>query len=61
MNPNLGSNSGMRIFEPRILGPNSGVEVFGPMFSNKKGPSKIHPQEIHRTKFTSRNSPQISG
>ena len=35
VNPNLGSNSGMRIFEPRILGPNSGVEFFGSMFSKK--------------------------
>ena len=34
VNPNLGSNSGMRIFETRILEPNSGVEFFSPMFSN---------------------------
>ena len=27
-NPNLGSNSGMRIFESRILGPNAGVRIF---------------------------------
>ena len=57
MNPNLGSNSGMRIFEPRILGSNSGVEFFGPMFSNKKSPlknspprnspPKIHIRKIH--------------
>ena len=48
VNPNFGSNSGMRIFEPRIWGPNCGVEFFGPMFSNKKSPLKNSP---------SRNSP----
>ena len=48
VNPNVGPNSGMRIFEPRILGPNSGVEFIGPMFSNKKSPLKNSP---------SRNSP----
>ena len=48
VNPNSGSNSGMRSFEPRILGPNSGVEFVGPMLSNKKSPLKNSP---------SRNSP----
>ena len=43
-NPNLGSDSGMRIF----------LIFVGPMLSNKKSPSKIHPQEIHRPKFTSK-------
>ena len=57
MNPNLGSNSGMRIFEPRILGPNSGVEFFGSIFSNKKStlgnsPSRNSPPKIHIKKFT---------
>ena len=57
VNPNLGSNSGMRIFEPRILGSNSGVEFFGPMFSNKKSPLKNSPPrnsppKIHIKKFT---------
>ena len=57
VNPNLGSNSGMRIFEPRILGPNSGVEFFGPVFSNKKSPlknspSRNSPPKIHIKKFT---------
>ena len=57
VNPNLGSNSGMRIFEPRILGPNSGVEFLGPMFSNKKSPlknssSRNSPPKIHIEKFT---------
>ena len=54
VNPNLGSNSGIRIFEPRILGPNSGVEFFGPMFSNKAAQNshpKIHPR-IRAEKFT---------
>ena len=32
VNLNLGSNSGMRIFEPRVLGPNPGVKYFGPIF-----------------------------
>ena len=49
VNPNSGSNSGMRIFEPRILGPSSRVEFFGPMFSKKKSPLK---------KFTAQNSHQ---
>ena len=57
MNPNLGSNSGMRIFESRILGPNSGVEFFGPVFSNKRSPlknspSRNSPPKIHIKKFT---------
>ena len=57
VNPNSGSNSGMRIFEPRISGPNSGVEFFGPMFSNKKrppknSPSRNSPPKIHIKKFT---------
>ena len=57
VNPNLGSNSGMRIFEPRLLGSNSGVEFFGPMFSNKKSPLKNSPPrnsppKIHIEKFT---------
>ena len=57
VNPNFGSNSGMRIFEPRILGPNSGVEFFGPLFSNKKSPLKNSPSrnsapKIHIKKFT---------
>ena len=47
VNPNLGSNSGMRIFEPCILGPNSGVEFFGPMFSNKRTLSRIPGRKIH--------------
>ena len=34
VNQNSGSNSGVRFFEPRILGPNSGVEFFA-RFSNK--------------------------
>ena len=58
---NLGSNSGMRIFEPRSVGPNCGVELFRSMFSDKKTPSKIHPQEIHRPKVTSKNSTQNWG
>ena len=61
VNPNLGSNSGMRIFEPRILGSNSGVEFFGPMFSNKKSPLKNSPPrnsppKIHIKKFGLKNS-----
>ena len=57
VNPNSTPNSGMRIFEPRILGPNSGVEFFGPMFSNKKSPLKNSPPrnsppKIHIKKFT---------
>ena len=54
VNPNSTPNSGMRIFEPRILGPNSGVEFFGPMFSNKKSP----PQKFTPKKFTAQNSHQ---
>ena len=57
VNPNSTPNSGMRIFEPRILGPNSGVDFFGPMFSNKKSPLKNSPPrnsppKIHIKKFT---------
>ena len=59
VNPNLGSNSGMRIFEPRILGPNSGVEFFGPMFPIKRAPSKIHPQEIHRPNSHQKFAPEF--
>ena len=56
-NPNSGSNSGVRIFEPRILGPNSGVEFIRPMFSNEKSPlknspSRNSPPKIHIKKFT---------
>ena len=67
--PNSTPNSGMRIFEPRILGPNSGVEFFGPMFSNKKSPLKNSPPrnsppKIHIKKFTPefglKNSHRIS-
>ena len=54
LNPNSTPNSGMRIFEPRILGPNSGVEFFGPMFSNEKSPL----QKFTLKKFTARNSHQ---
>ena len=53
-NPNLGSNSGMRILESRILGPNSGVEFFGPVFSEKRSPLKNSPLK----KFTAQNSHQ---
>ena len=57
VNPNLGSNTGTRIFEPRILGSNSGVEFFGPVVSNKKSPLKNSPPRnsppiIHIKKFT---------
>ena len=57
VNPNVGSSSGMRIFEPRILEPNSGVEFLSPMFSNKKSPlenspSRNSPPKIHINKFT---------
>ena len=55
-NPNLGSNSGMRSFEPRILGSNSGVEFCGPMFSNKESPPP--PKKFTPKKFTSKNSHQ---
>ena len=54
MNPNFGSNSGMR-FWGRIVGSNFLVLCF-PI---DRAPSKIHPQEIHRPKFTSKNSPRI--
>ena len=44
-------------FWSRILGSNFLVLCF----PTKRAPSKIHPQEIHRPKFTSKNSPQNSG
>ena len=57
VNPNLGSNSGMQIFQPRILGPNSGVDFFWSYVSNKKSPlknspSRNSPPRIHIKKFT---------
>ena len=61
-NPNLDPNSGKRILGARILDPNSWVEFFEPVFSSKKSPPrKIHPQEIHLSKFTFQNSTQKSG
>ena len=44
-------------FRGRILGSN----FLALCFLIKRAPSKIHPQEIHRPKFTSENSPQNSG
>ena len=60
-NPNLGSNSGKRILGARILDPNSWVEFLSLSFPAKEAPRKIHPQEIHLSKFTFRNSTQKSG
>ena len=54
LNPNLGSNSGMQIFAPRILGPNSGVIFCCPMFSSKNNP----PQKITLKKFAAQKSHQ---
>ena len=59
--PNLGSNSGVRIFAPRIWGRILGSNFWALCFPIKRALSKIHPQEIHRPKFTSKNSPQNSG
>ena len=43
VNPKLGSNSGMRNFELRMLGLNSGVEVFAPVLFQYKDPLKNSP------------------
>ena len=50
---------GVEFWDTKI--PNFGVEIFAHIFPVKRAPSKSHPQEIHRTKFTSTNSTQNSG
>ena len=60
VNPNLGSNSGTRIFEPRIFGAEFRGRNFWPFFPIKRAPSKLDPEEIHRLKFISKNSTQNS-
>ena len=50
VNPNLGSNSGMRTFEPRIWGRILGSNFFGPALKNS--PSRNALPKNHIKKFT---------
>ena len=50
----------MQIFEPEFWGRIPGFNFLGLCFPMKRAPSKIHPQEIHRPKFTAKNPTQNS-
>ena len=61
----IGSNSGKRILDARILDPNSRVEFFDSVFSSKCGPQKNSPSrnsppKIHLPKFNPEIGPKNS-
>ena len=61
-NPNLGPNSGKRIFGRPNFGPEFlGRILWSYFFPGKEAPSKIHRRQIHLPKFTFQDSTQKSG